>query len=87
MERAQKKASEFQERLVNKARTRGPQGADEGSFFAALFRLAAETIEEDVDEFCDRAEAAFEEIEAFGQELGLRSRKYLNTDILANCGR
>ena len=55
----------------------------------------AEAIEEDVDGFCDRAEMAFEEIEAYGQELGLdtdwlgevvgdRDNFYFSTDNLVS---
>ena len=95
MEIAQKRATEFQQRLVRRARGRVPQGAEEGAFFAALFRLAAEVIEEDVDGFCDRAEAAFEDIEAYGQEpeldgdwlgevVGDRDNFYFSTDNLVS---
>lgn len=38
------------------------------AFFPEVFRIASELIEQDTDGFCDRAEATFEEIEAFGQE-------------------
>ena len=68
MELARKRASEFQEKLVEKARGRVPHGADEGVFFAALFHLAGETIELDVDGFCEKADEVFEKIEAHGQE-------------------
>ena len=46
------------------------QGKAEGqkTFFLTLFRVAAEHIERDVQEFCDRAADVFEEIEAHGQE-------------------
>ena len=58
-----------------------------------MFRIAASLIEEDVEGFCDRAEAAFEEIEAFGQEptldddwldelTGERDNFYFSTDNL-----
>lgn len=68
MELARKRASEFQEKLVEQARGRVPHGADEGVFFAALFHLAGETIELDVDGFCEKADEVFEKIEAHGQE-------------------
>ena len=41
---------------------------DKTAFYPELFRLAAERIEKDVDAFCDRASAIFDEIDAFGQE-------------------
>lgn len=69
LERVQKRAIAFQQRLVLRARGGGDGNSTEGGvFFAELFRLAGEAIEEDVETFCDRAEATFEEIEAFGQE-------------------
>ena len=68
MELARKRASEIQVNLVEKARGRVPHGADEGVFFAALFHLAGETIELDVDGFCEKADEVFEKIEAHGQE-------------------
>lgn len=69
LERVQKRAKAFQQRLVLRARGKVTQGGVEGGvFFAELFRLAAEVIETDVETFCDLAEATFEEIEAFGQE-------------------
>lgn len=69
VEQAQIRAAEFQDALIEKAQRCSDGGSAEGSaFFAALFHLAAELIEGDVDGFCDRAEAAFEEIEAYGQE-------------------
>ena len=54
-------------RLTVEARVRA-EGAEEKAFFSEVFRLAGEGIEADVDGFCDRAELAFEEIEAHGQE-------------------
>jgi len=69
LERVQKRAISFQQNLVLRARKRGDGSSTEGGvFFAELFRLAATAIENDVDSFCDLAEATFEEIEAFGQE-------------------
>jgi len=64
------KAAEKQKKLIAQARQRVPEGVQEGQglFFLMLFQLAGESIENDVDSFCDRAETAFEEIEAFGQE-------------------
>lgn len=37
-------------------------------FYPALFDKAAHAIAEATDEFCDRAEATFEDIEAYGKE-------------------
>ena len=54
-------------RLTVEARVRA-EGVGEKAFFSEVFRLAGEGIEADVDGFCDRAELAFEEIEAYGQE-------------------
>ncbi|MEL6161967.1 MAG: hypothetical protein AAFR18_22385 [Cyanobacteria bacterium J06627_32] len=69
LELVQKKAISFQKNLVLRARGRGDGTSTEGGvFFAELFRLAGEAIEEDVETFCDLAQATFEEIEAFGQE-------------------
>lgn len=67
--KAQERAISFQKRLVEKARGRvGGGRAESGVFFAALFQMAGEAIEGDVDGFCDLAERVFEEIEAHGQE-------------------
>ena len=68
--RVVKKAATAQKKLIEQARRRVPEGVQEGQglFFLMLFQLAGESIEADVDTFCDRAEATFEEIEAFGQE-------------------
>ena len=69
LETAQERAALFQKRLVQVAKRKVPQGTtNQGAFFAVLFQLAAQCIEDDVEGFCDRAEAAFEEIEAHGQE-------------------
>lgn len=69
LERVQKRAISFQKNLVLRARERDDGNSTEGGvFFAELFRLAGEAIEEDVETFCDRAEEVFEEIEAYGQE-------------------
>lgn len=68
LERVQKKAALVHQRLVQGAKKKVPQGANQGAFFAILFHLAALGIEDDVESFCDRAEATFEEIEAHGQE-------------------
>ena len=38
------------------------------AFYLTLFRLAADHIERDVNEFCDRAADVFEQLEAHGQE-------------------
>ena len=69
LEQVQIRAEQFQKKLVLRAKGRGDSRSTEGSvFFATLFRLAAETIEDDVESFCDLAERLFEEIEAHGQE-------------------
>ena len=62
------KAAEFQKRLVQVAKKKVPDGTNQGAFFATLFQMAAECIEDDVEGFCDLAEQSFEEIEAHGQE-------------------
>ena len=58
-QRAQEKAYRFSARAEEHSRRKG---------FAEAFRIAALQIEADVDNFCDRAQEVFEEIEAFGQE-------------------
>ena len=68
LEQVQMKAQLVHKRLVQVAKRKVPQQASQGAFFATLFHLAAQGIEEDVEAFCDRAEATFEEIEAHGQE-------------------
>lgn len=64
------KAAAKQEKLIAIARQRASDGVQEGQglFFLLLFQLAGESIEADVETFCDRAEEVFEEIEAYGQE-------------------
>ena len=62
------KAAEFQKRLVQVAKKKVPDGTNQGAFFATLFQMAAECIEDDVEGFCDLAETIFEEIEAHGHE-------------------
>lgn len=71
LQAARERAAAFQQRLLKTAQGRVPQAQGEGAFFAALFHLAAQAIEADVDTFCDKAEATFEEIEAYGQEPAL----------------
>ncbi|MEL6855537.1 MAG: hypothetical protein AAFO83_10585, partial [Cyanobacteria bacterium J06607_13] len=68
LEQVKNRAQLVHKRLMHLAKRKVPQGANQGAFFATLFHLAALGIEEDVEGFCDRAEQAFEEIEAHGQE-------------------
>ena len=62
---AVEKATRWRLAVENRVRA---EGVGEKAFFSEVFRLAGEGIETDVDGFCDRAELAFEEIEAHGQE-------------------
>ena len=62
---AHQKAVSFRDLLVAWAEN---HTHDKTVFYPELFRLAAERIEKDVDAFCDRASAVFDEIDAFGQE-------------------
>ena len=62
---AAEKATRWRRAVENRVRA---EGVGEKAFFSEVFRLAGEGIETDVDGFCDRAELAFEEIEAHGQE-------------------
>ena len=62
---AVEKATRWRLAVENRVRA---EGAEEKAFFSEVFRIAGEGIETDVDGFCDRAELAFEEIEAHGQE-------------------
>jgi len=56
LEQVQTRAAAFQEALVLKARGKVAGGSAEvGMFLTALFRLAGEAIEGDVEGFCDRA--------------------------------
>ena len=64
---ARDRAQLFQQHMLATAHQKS-RGQEQVNFFPELFRLAAEAIETDVNEFCDRAETIFEEIEAFGQE-------------------
>ena len=69
LEKVQEKAALVHQRLVQVAKRKVPQeGTNQGAFFAVLFQLAAQCIEDDVEGFCDLAETMFEEIEAHGQE-------------------
>ena len=83
-EAARRRAAKFRRHVVERGREKG---------FAEVFRLAASLIEEDVDGFCDRANLAFDEIEAFGQEptldtdwldevTGEKDNFYFSTDSL-----
>lgn len=83
---ARRRALHFRLRVVAQGKAKG---------FAEVFRLAATQIEEDVEGFCDRAEMAFEEIEAFGQEpqldddwidelTGEKDNFYFSTDSLVD---
>lgn len=78
--------------MLARARAAG-QGQERGNFFPEFFRLAADQIEEDVIEFCDRAALVFDEIDAFGQEpqldddwlqelTGAKDSFYFSTDSL-----
>ena len=89
------KAAEFQKRLVQVAKKKVPDGTNQGAFFATLFQMAAECIEDDVEGFCDLAETIFEEIEAHGQEpqlsedwlaeiTGEKDNFYFSTDNLVS---
>ena len=62
---AVEKATRWRRAVEDRVRA---EGIGEKAFFPEVFRIAGEGIETDVDGFCDRAELAFEEIEAFGQE-------------------
>lgn len=69
IEKVKKNATAFQQNLVLKAKGKVEgRRAEGGVFFSTLFRLAGESIENDVNGFCDKADAVFEEIEAYGQE-------------------
>lgn len=59
------RALSFRDRLVKQAINKATGNT---VFYPELFRIAAELIEKDADDFCDRAEAAFDEIDAYGQE-------------------
>ena len=63
---AREKAQHFQQAVVAIAQNH-PQDA----FYLTLFRIAADLIEKDVALFCHRAEIAFEQMDAFGQEPSL----------------
>ena len=67
-QRAHEKAKRFRDEVTAKALE-----YDRQNFFIALFAIAAERITQDADDFCDRAEEIFAEIEAFGQEPQLDS--------------
>lgn len=96
LEKVQEKAALVHQRLVQVAKKKVPQGmTNQGAFFAVLFQMAAECIEEDVEEFCDRADEIFEEIEAHGQEpqlsedwlkevTGEKDNFYFSTDNLVS---
>lgn len=71
LQAARKKAAAFQQRLVSAAQGQSRQAQAQGAFFAALFHLAAEAIEGDVNQFCEKADEIFEEIEAHGKEPAL----------------
>ena len=69
IEELEKQAKAHQVKLVETVR--GRLSIDEesnGAFFSMLFQLAGTSIEVDTDSFCDRAEALFDKIEAYGQE-------------------
>lgn len=60
------KALSAHDRLVRTAQKRSAD--QQGAFFTALFHLAAEAIKDDVKQFCDRAKATLEKVEAHGHE-------------------
>lgn len=62
------KASSAHNKLVRKAKKKVAEEQGQGAFFAVLFQLAAQCIEDDVEGFCDLAETIFDEIEAHGKE-------------------
>ena len=64
------RAVAFRQRVVAIARGKAEEKGGKGgnAFFPEVFRIASELIEQDTDGFCDRAQEAFEEIEAHGQE-------------------
>ncbi|PZO46103.1 MAG: hypothetical protein DCF15_20775 [Phormidesmis priestleyi] len=62
---AHHKALSFRDRLVKQAVNKATGNT---VFYPELFRIAAELIEKDADAFCDRAQAMFDEIDAYGQE-------------------
>ncbi|MGB3292595.1 MAG: hypothetical protein WBB01_06405 [Phormidesmis sp.] len=88
------KAIEFQQEAVAIAQAKGKgQGQEQSNFFPEVFRIAAQLIEKDAQDFCDRAELVFEEIEAHGQEpdldrdwldelTGEKDNFYFSTDSL-----
>lgn len=95
LEAVKEKASSAHNKLVSTARKKVPDGTNQGAFFATLFQLAAECIEDDVEGFCDRADEIFEEIEAHGQEpqlsedwlkevTGEKDNFYFSTDNLVS---
>ena len=88
------RATKHHQQILATAREKA-RGSERVNFFPELFRLAAEAIETDVIEFCDRAETIFEEIEAFGQEpdldtawlheiTGEKDNFYFSTDSLVS---
>ena len=68
LQAVKEKAALVHKRLMHLAKMKVPQQANHGTFFATLFHLAAQGIENDVEAFCDRAEEVFEEIEAHGKD-------------------
>ncbi len=62
---AHHKAQGFRDRLVKQAANKATGNT---VFYPELFRIAAELIERDADDFCGRAEDIFDEIDAYGQE-------------------
>lgn len=64
---AQERAIAFRQKVVAIAQGKAHKKGG-NAFFPEVFRIASELIEQDTGEFCDRAQEAFEEIEAHGQE-------------------
>lgn len=62
---AQARALGFRDQLVQWTANNATSNT---AFYPELFRIAAELIEKDADAFCDRAQAIFDEIDAYGQE-------------------
>lgn len=84
------KAIDFRQHVTAIAHAKGTD-----AFFPELFRIAADLIEQDANDFCDRAEVVFEEIEAYGQEpqldtdwldelTGEKDNFYFSTDSLVS---
>lgn len=89
---AQARAVGFRDQLVHWTTNKATGNT---AFYPELFWLAAQLIEKDADAFCDRAQAIFDEIDAYGQEpqldsdwlqelTGEKDSFYFSTDILVS---